>query len=133
MSSDRDDIIILIDENGNEVEAEFIDTIEYSGNEYVVLLPKEEHKHADADAGGGCDCEDEEEVVILKVEKGSDGNEESYVVIEDEGEQDAVFQIFSQRMEEVEFDEDEDDDDDFDEPDDFDEADEDDDVDTDKK
>ena len=119
MSSDRDDIIILIDENGNEVEAEYIDTIEYRNNEYVVLLPKEEHSHGDGecggagDCGGECDC-DEEEVVILKVEKGADGDEETFVAIDDEAEQDAVFEIFTQRMEEVEYDDDDfpDDDDD---------------------
>ena len=105
MSSDRDDIIILIDENGNEVEAEYIDTIEYLDNEYVVLLPKEEHSHAEGD----CDC-DEEEVVILKVEKGADGGEETFVAIDSEEEQDAVFEIFTQRMDEVEYDEDDDDD-----------------------
>jgi uncharacterized protein YrzB (UPF0473 family) len=114
MSSDRDDIIILIDENGNEVEAEYIDTIEYQNNEYVVLLPKEEHSHAD---GEECDC-DEEEVVILKVEKGADNNEETFVAIESEEEQDAVFEIFTQRMDEVEYDEEDDENDDEDDEDD---------------
>ena len=124
MSEDRDDIIILIDENGNEVEAEYIDTIEYNGNEYVVLLPSDGHDHAhDHGNGGGqththdhadgeCDCE-EEEVVILKVEQSPDSDEESFVAIEDESEQDAVFAIFTQRMEAAEYDED-----DFDEDDD---------------
>ena len=37
-----DNIIILNDEDGNEVEFEFLDLIEYEGEEYVVLLPVEE-------------------------------------------------------------------------------------------
>ena len=36
---DEDNIIILNDENGNEVEFEFLDLIPYRQNEYVVLLP----------------------------------------------------------------------------------------------
>jgi len=105
MSEERDDIIILIDENGNEVEAEYIDTIEYNGNEYVVLLPRDENAEEDEDS-------DEEEVVILKVDQGAEGEEESFIAIEDEAEQDAVFDIFTQRMEEAEFDEDDAEDDD---------------------
>ena len=34
-----DNIIVLNDEDGNEVEFEFLDLIEYEGEEYVVLLP----------------------------------------------------------------------------------------------
>lgn len=35
-------IIVLNDEDGNEVEMEYIDLIGYEGKEYVVLLPTEE-------------------------------------------------------------------------------------------
>ncbi|MDR3120183.1 MAG: DUF1292 domain-containing protein [Clostridiales bacterium] len=118
MSEERDDIIILIDENGDEVEVEHIDTIEYNNNEYVVLLPREDDDNDD-EAGEcedeDCDCDDcdEEEVVILKIEK-TGGEEESFVAIEDEDEQNAVFEIFTQRMEEMEYDEDDEDEDDED-------------------
>jgi uncharacterized protein YrzB (UPF0473 family) len=37
MDEERDDIVVLIDENGEEVEFEHIDTIEMNDNEYVVL------------------------------------------------------------------------------------------------
>ena len=104
MGDDMDDIIILIDENGSEVEAEYIDTIKYNGNAYVVLLPRDAHGGGGADAhahnGAECDCE-EEEVVILKVEQGVDGEEEAFVAIEDENEQNAVFEIFQRRMDEM--------------------------------
>ena len=36
-----DNILVLNDEEGNEVEFEFLDLIEYEGEEYVVLLPVE--------------------------------------------------------------------------------------------
>lgn len=96
MADDRDDVVVLIDENGEEAEFEHIDTIEMNGNEYVVLIPllKEE-------------IEDEEEVVILKVEHGEDG-EDSFVSIDDDDELDAVFEEFKSRMEdEYEFEDDE--------------------------
>jgi len=113
MSEERDDLIILIDEKGNEVEAEYIDTIEYNGNEYVVLLPRDEQTHAHDHADGECDCE-EEEVVILKVEQGAGEAEETFVAIEDEDEQDAVFEIFTRRIEEAEIDDEDADEDDGD-------------------
>ena len=116
MDQDRDDIIILIDENGDEVEVEHIDTIEYNGSDYVVLLPKEDCECDDDDE---CECE-EAEVVILKV--AVNGDEETFVAIEDEEEQNAIFELFTQRMEEMDFD-----DDDFDGFDDDDEEDQDDD------
>ena len=109
MDGDRDDIIVLIDENGKEVEAEYIDTIEYHNNDYVVLLPMDGYDEADEDGDGDknahkhnhgdgeCDCE-EEEVIILKVEPGADGEDETFVAIEDEAEQEAVFEIFTQRL-----------------------------------
>ena len=108
MSQERDDIIILIDENGDEVEVEHIDTIEYNGCEYVVLLPKDDCDDEE------CTCDEcEEEVVILKVEQ--NGDEETFVAIEDESEQDAVFELFTKRMEEMDFDDEFDEEDEIDE------------------
>ena len=37
-----DNKIILNDEEGNEIEFEFLDVVEVDGKEYVVLLPVEE-------------------------------------------------------------------------------------------
>lgn len=86
---ERDDIVVLIGEDGEEVEFEHIDTVELNGNEYVVLLPLEE------------DDEDDEvdEVIILKVEHNDDG-EDSFVTVEDEDELNNVFEEFKARMEE---------------------------------
>ena len=66
-----DNIIILNDENGNEVKFEFLDLMEYEGEEYIILLPTEEG-------------EDNDEVVILKVEDVEDDPDmETYVSIDD--------------------------------------------------
>ena len=82
-----DNIIILNDENGNEVQFEFLDLIEYDEEEYVVLLPVEEVS------------EDEiGEVVILKVEPTESEDEESYVGVEDEEILNKVFDIFKEKF-----------------------------------
>lgn len=82
-----DNIIILNDENGNEVQFEFLDLIEYDEEEYVVLLPVEEVS------------EDEiGEVVILKVEPTESEDEESYVGVEDEEVLNKVFDIFKEKF-----------------------------------
>ena len=74
-----DNIIILNDENGNEVKFEFLDLMEYEGEEYIILLPTEEG-------------EDNDEVVILKVEDVEDDPDmETYVRINDEDTLNAVF------------------------------------------
>jgi len=94
MEDERDDIVILVDENGDEVEFEHIDTIEMNGNEYVVLAAlEEEESESEAEE------QDEEEVVILKIEHNEDG-EDSFVTIDDDDELDDVFEEFQARMEE---------------------------------
>jgi uncharacterized protein YrzB (UPF0473 family) len=98
MDTERDDIVVLIDENGEEVEFEHIDTVEMNGNEYVVLIPLSEDEGDDQ----------EEEVVILRVEHNEDGDD-TFVTIEDDDELEEVFDEFQSHMEE-EF-EDEDDED----------------------
>jgi uncharacterized protein YrzB (UPF0473 family) len=90
MDDERDDIVTLIDENGEEVEFEHIDTIEMNGNEYVVLAELQEEESDD---------QEEEEVIILKIEHGENG-EDSFVTVEDEDELDSVFEEFQARMEE---------------------------------
>ena len=84
-----DNIIILNDEEGNEIQFEFLDLVELDSEEYVVLLPVDEDE----------DEEEPGEVVILKVEQDSlDGDEESYIGIEDQEELNAVFQIFKDKF-----------------------------------
>ena len=87
-NEELDNIIILNDENGNEVQFEFLDLIELDEEEYVVLLPITEDGN-----------EEEGEVVILKVEDtDEDSEEESYVSVEDEEVLNKVFEIFKERF-----------------------------------
>ena len=76
-----DSKIILNDEEGNEIEFEFLDVVEVDEKEYVVLLPVEE-----ADKG---------EVVIFRIE-GSE-EDESYVSLDNEEEAEKVFQAFKEK------------------------------------
>ena len=81
-----DNIIILNDENGNEVKFEFLDLMEYEGEEYIILLPTEEG-------------EDNDEVVILKVEDVEDDPDmETYVSIDDEDTLNAVSEMFKEKF-----------------------------------
>lgn len=84
-------IIILNDENGEEVPFEFLDVIEYEGEEYVVLLPVEDEEDESEEAG---------EVVILKIEDTDSEEEESYVSVEDEDTLNKVFEIFKEKFRE---------------------------------
>jgi len=88
-NEELDNIVTLKDEDGNDVKFEFLDLIEYEGEEYVVLLPAEEEEDAEPD-----------EVVILQLEKGSDENseEETYVSVDDENILNAVFEIFKEKF-----------------------------------
>ena len=81
-----DNIVTLTDESGKDVEFEFLDLIEYKGEDYVVLLP--------------CDKEDESgEVVILMYEE--DEESESYSSVEDESVLYAVFDIFKEKFKDM--------------------------------
>jgi len=89
MSEDeRDDIIVLIGEDGEEVEFEHLDTVELDGNEYVILLPLDEEE----------ENEEVDEVVILKVDHNQDG-EDAFVTVDDDEELNKVFEEFKTRME----------------------------------
>ena len=81
---DEIETIILNDENGEEVEFEFMDLISYKGDEYVVLLPVE-------------DCEEAGQVVILRLEESGE-EAESYVSVDDDDILMAVFDIFKDKF-----------------------------------
>lgn len=84
---EESNIIVLNDENGDEIRFEFLDLIEYDGDEYVVLLPVIEEGE-----------EDSGEVVILKLEESENEDEESYVSVDDEETLNTVFQMFKEKF-----------------------------------
>lgn len=79
--NDLDNIVVLTDQNGKDIEFEFLDIVESNGNQYVVLLPVE-----DAEKG---------EVAICRIE--GEGDDETYVGVEDEEEAERVFNAFKEQ------------------------------------
>jgi len=100
--NENDEIIVLYDENGNEQNFEFLDTIEMDSGTYVALAPFEgDDEELDED--------EEVEVLFMKIEPDPENDgEEILTVVEDEDELDAVFEEFQQRMEDYEIVDDED-------------------------
>ncbi len=78
-------ILTLTDENGADVDFEYLDCIEYQDKEYLVLMPVEE---------------DSNEIVILEVEPVDEENE-NYLAVSDEDVLDAVYAIFKERYADV--------------------------------
>ena len=81
-----DNMIVLNDEDGNEVNFEFLDLVELDGEEYVILLPTDQ------------DEEEAGEVVILQVEDTDSEEEESYISVENEEVLNKVFEIFKEKF-----------------------------------
>ena len=78
-------ILTLTDENGEDADFEYIDSIEYEGKEYLVLIPVE-------DESG--------EIVILEIEP-VDEETENYLSVDDEDVLNAVFGIFKEKYKDV--------------------------------
>ena len=85
LQEEQSNIIALTDENGQDVEFEYLDCIEYNGKEYLVLMPAEE----------GSD-----EIVILEIEPVDEENE-NYLSVSDEGVLNAVFGIFKEKYQDI--------------------------------
>ena len=87
-NEEMDNIIRLTDEIGKETEFEFLDLVEYDGEEYIILLPVE----VTEDDDGG--------ILILQVTDTGDADNEEYTSITDETVLDNVFGIFKKKFKE---------------------------------
>ena len=78
-----DNIVILNDANGNELEFEYLDLIEHNDETYVVLLPVDEEA---------------DEVIILRCEESEDDpDDENYSSVDDEALLNELFEIFKEK------------------------------------
>lgn len=82
MDLDEENVVELVDEDGQSVRFEHLMTLEYEGDLYVMLTALE----ATPDT-------DEDEVFILRIEKDEQG-EDCYVTVDDEDTLQAVFEKF---------------------------------------
>lgn len=78
-----EDVITLIDENGEEKDFTVIDILELDGSEYAILLP--------------VDDEDTDEAIILKFAQDNEGNE-ILVDIDDDEEWEKVADTWEEMM-----------------------------------
>lgn len=87
----ENDIIELIDEDGEPVPFEYLTTVEYEGKKYIVLIPVDEEE----------EDEEESEVVILEIQEDENG-EDVYVSLDDDELLDKVFEEFRRIVDEQE-------------------------------
>ena len=85
LMEEEESILTLTDENGEDMEFEYLDCIEYQGKEYLVLMPVDEES---------------DEIVILEIEPVDEENE-NYLAVEDEAVLEAVYGIFKERYKDV--------------------------------
>lgn len=81
MKNVSDELIVLIDEDGNEVEFELVISLEAEGNQYAILIPAEELD------------EEDEEAYIFRMEEDEDG-EMALSAIEDDEEYEMVVKVY---------------------------------------
>ena len=82
LDMDREDIVELVDEDGNDVRFEHLMTLEHEGRAYICLAPAEPMEDVE-----------EDELVIMRIETDEDGND-MYATIDDDAELDAVFEKY---------------------------------------
>ena len=85
LMEEEESILTLTDENGEDMEFEYLDCIEYQGKEYLILMPLDEESN---------------EIVILEIQPVDEENE-NYLAVEDEAILDAVYGIFKERYKDV--------------------------------
>ena len=78
-------ILTLTDEDGESIDFEYLDSVDYEGKEYLVLMPAEEAAT---------------EIVILEVEPVDEENE-NYLPVMDEKLLNEVYAIFKERYKDV--------------------------------
>ena len=82
LDMEREDIIELVDEDGNEVSFEHLMTLEHNGKAYICLVPVEPMEDVA-----------EDELVIMRIETDEEGND-YYATVDSEEELDAVFEKY---------------------------------------
>ena len=86
---EEDNIVELTDEDGTVTKFEYLTTVPYEGEEYVVLMVLDENGQAPEEEDG--------EVVILQIAQ-DDAGEDIYVSVDDDDVTQKVFDLFLEAM-----------------------------------
>lgn len=92
MNEYEEEILILTDEEGNEMNFALLSSLEYEGSEYRALIPVDEEGNETSD-----------EYVILKIATDENG-EQVLETIEDDEEFDRIADIFDDQLSDVFYD-----------------------------
>ena len=84
-AEEESSIITLTDENGQDMDFEYLDCLPYQGKEYLLLMPADEL---------------ETQVVILEIQP-VDEETENYIAVNDEKILDAVYCIFKEKYKDI--------------------------------
>ena len=93
------DFITLTDEDGNDIELEFLDALEHQGVRYMAFFP------AQALGDGGEPNEEDEESGIILLKAIEENGEELLSTLDDDEELEEIYDLFMERL----FDEDDED------------------------
>ena len=82
LDMEQDNVVELVDEDGNAVRFEHLMTLEHNGRQYICLVPLDPMEDVS-----------EDELVILRIDTDDEGND-VYATVEDEAELDAAFEKY---------------------------------------
>lgn len=85
LAEEESSILTLTDENGQDVDFEYLDCLEYQGTEYLILSPADD---------------EEGQIVILEIQP-VDQEHENYLAVEDEQTLDAVYDLFKEKYKDI--------------------------------
>ena len=83
LQEEESSILTLTDENGEDMNFEYLDCVEYQDKEYLVLMPEETNQ-----------------IVILEIEPVDEENE-NYLAVDSEEILNAVYGIFKERYKDI--------------------------------
>ena len=82
--------VTLTDDEGNDIELEYVDALEHNGTTYMAFFPVVEE--------GSEDEENEEEYGLVILKSQMENGEEFLVTIDDEEEIDKVYDLFMEQI-----------------------------------
>mgnify|MGYP005869099709 FL=1 len=82
--------VTLTDDEGNDVELEYVDALEYNGTTYMAFFPVVEEDSEDE--------ENEEEYGLVILKSQMENGEEFLVTVDDEEEIDKVYDLFMEQI-----------------------------------